>query len=244
MEFETRAFLLNSTERFAREAKGVNIVLRPHPSENHVFYEAFAERLRAAARNCRVALPIQAYFWDVLGSSSVLVQRSCVTGYEAWHRTLPTIEVRLNPKEWYASVDHDAGCDVVRDEGSFLERMNHYLAGGEVPANQRDVRPGLLRRHFGPLDGQATERTAAAVDALARASAPARYPRSASHTWGCLKYTTRTVGDFFLSDLKVYGLRRHDRFGHRDRFVHFKDIDAWRARFRLLRASAPAVTTA
>ena len=241
MEYDTREFLLRAVRRFVREAKGINIILRPHPGENHVFYSDFAKDLTAIAADCRVALAIREYFWDVLAVTDVLVQRSCVTGYEAWHRGLPTLEIRINPKEWYASEDHDAGCDVIRDEASLLDRVRHYLDGGSIPPAQVEARAPRLHRQFGPLDGLAIERTAEAVHSRLADGPPARHRFSLGHAWSRMKYGLRTAGDFALSDLKTYGIRGHDKFGHFDRFIHFADVEAWREKFRTLAATPEAV---
>ena len=65
---------------------------------------------------------MQESIWDVLNATDILLQRSCLTGIEAWIMGKPTIELHLNPDDWYYSTEIAGGSDEVFNYEQLKER--------------------------------------------------------------------------------------------------------------------------
>ena len=76
----------------------------------------------------------------------------------------PTIELHLNPDEWYHSPDMASGSDEVLNYGQLRERIDYYLGGGSIEPFKLKNREEIIKRWCNGLDGMASLRFVDEVD--------------------------------------------------------------------------------
>jgi surface carbohydrate biosynthesis protein len=143
----------------ARAFGDVGFVLKTHPIEDGDWYQSLC---RAAGLK-NVVIVTKEYIWDVLNASSFHLHRSCTTALEAWLMGKPTIDLMLNPEEWYYSEELSRGGDVVTSSKELIECVGTYLSGASVPAGQLANRDQVLRDWFDRRDGCSAGRHAAII---------------------------------------------------------------------------------
>jgi surface carbohydrate biosynthesis protein len=239
-DFESREIFVKTLMNAPRRFPDVNVVVRPHPNEEHAYWEGIIGQLRTQNPGVRAALVVRGCIWDVLNSADVLVQRSCTTGMEAWLLDLPTIEERINPDEWYVSEGHASGSDLATSESALWERIEHYLAGGAIPAELGSRRRSWLQRWCGDLDGRSTQRAARAIHDLVDSSPRASYPPG----WRRLRYSAsfwvQTAGDHALHDRMTGSSQAFDKRGRLDKWIHFEDVESWKRKLAPVGRTAPS----
>jgi surface carbohydrate biosynthesis protein len=234
-DFESREIFTKALMRVPDRFPDVNVVVRPHPNEEHSYWDEVMGKLGAPRPGARAALVVRGGIWDVLANADVLVQRSCTTGMEAWMLDLPTIEQRINPDEWYISEGHAAGSDLATSESGLWERVEHYLRGGAIPSALRDHRRAWLDRWCGDLDGRSSSRAARAIANLANSSPRASYPTGWRRLRHSASFWVQTAGDHAVHDRMTGASGTFDKRGRLDKWIHFADVQKWRLRL----AAAP-----
>lgn len=231
-DHESREMLVNALAGLAGQLRSANLILRPHPGEDHRYWENAVNRIRRSAQETPVALVTKAYIWELLTNSDVVVERSCTTGVEAWILDLPTIEARLNSDEWYVSEDHASGSLLARNAGELLEQIERSLAGIAMPADVESARRRFLDRWCEPLDGAASSRAAVAIDGLLRSSSPARYPASVRGLAKSISFRVQTALDHWVHDRLLGVSGGWDQLGRLDKWIHSRDVGEWRERLK------------
>ncbi len=142
------------------------IVLRPHPSEDH---EAWQRELADLA-NVKVIHEGSALPWIL--ASEVLIHNSCATGIEAFAMGVPVISYRPFRSETYDSFLPNAVSREARTEAELVAMVKALLSGDPSAADAAaDDRRELARRFFSGLEGPlASERI---VETLAQLQIPA-----------------------------------------------------------------------
>jgi len=230
-DYKSREILLNAFIDLVRTKKNVNFILKTHPSEDHQYYK---EKIKTALGSDikRVAIITTAYIWDVLNVTDILLKRSCTTGVEAWMLGLPTIEMKLNPEEWYFSEEHASGSDVVNTYSKLELLIDDYLNGKLVDQSLLDARKKFITKWCFNNDGNATKKMVGLIDVILKEKQPKRIKKLRFKNY--LFYKLLLVGDYFIHDIRVYGFlntirkRYIDKLGRDDKFFHEQDIKLWK----------------
>lgn len=232
-DYESREIIMAGIEELLKRFPEINLIIKLHPSENHAyFYELLRGPLLPFGE--RVRIIVQEYIWDVLHVTDVLLKRSCTTGVEAWMMGKPTVEVRLNPDEWYCSEEHAGGSDIIASVDELAQKVDYYLAGGVVPDCLVQKRQEFLEKWCYRIDGKSTERFVGIVDKMVKAKGSAS---EISYDWSTLKqmaiYGVLRMTDYKIHDLRVYGWdAKEDKLGRVDKYIHDADADYWYTKIR------------
>jgi surface carbohydrate biosynthesis protein len=238
VEDASRRIITDALTEIASRRPDVNFVIKVHPGEGERWYRQHPR----LARLDNIAIIGGEYIWDVLNSSDIHLHRSCTTGPEAWMMGKPTIDVQLNPEEAWFSEDEAEGTDVARSAKELGDQVEHYLAGGAIPAAQLEGRARLVKRWFHAVDGESAARHAKVISEFlaARATEP-RIPLNVK-TVGMrvaarLKRTLGWEPYDSLRDVVPMFRRRVSAaeasvLVNRDRYLSTREIESWTSRIR------------
>ena len=230
-DYKSRELLINAFIKLVQSKEHVNFILKTHPSEDHQYYK---DKLKVAlgADINRVAIITTAYIWDILNVTDVLLKRSCTTGVEAWMLGLPTIEMKLNPEEWYFSEEHASGSDVVSTYLGLELLIDNYLNGKPIDQSLLDARKQFITKWCFNNDGNATKKMVNLIDSILKENQPKKIKKLRFKDY--LFHKLLLVGDYFIHDIRVYGFLNTmnkcyiDRLGRDDKFFHYSDIKIWK----------------
>lgn len=227
-DYESREIFIESLIYLLTKLERINLVIKLHPSENHAYYyELLGGRLKPF--RSRIRIIVQEYIWDVLNVTDVLLERSCTTGVEAWILDKPTIEMRLNPEEWYCSAEHAAGSNIVTAPEELLEMVVYYLKGGSISPDILEKRQDFLKKWCYQVDGHSSERFVTEIDHLMKNKTQSTEIR---YDFGVLRntliYWLLRITDYKIHDWRVYGWKRtKDKLGRVDKYFHHCDEKLW-----------------
>jgi len=238
----SRELFLDAFVTLVRSFPEVNFVLKLHPTEDHQYYKDLIRKDLSSSAS-RVRIIAHEYIWDVLNATDIELNRSCTTAIESWLLGKPTIEMQLNPDEYYFSPEFASGSDMVRSSDELIEKVSYYLTGASIPQNLQKARDEFLRKWCHSPDGKSTRTVVDHIDHLlndkyfirnADDDLPACWKRR-------INYYLLTLGDYFGHDLRVYGLANTlgknyvDKLGRFDKYFHKNDIAEWKQRLSQLR---------
>lgn len=235
-DLRSREIFHDAFEKLVSDYPEMNFIIKPHPSEDHTPYYDILKKFNSSTSSNRVAVVLTEYIWDVLGATDILLERSCLTGMEAWSMGKPTIELSLNPDEWYHSEPMALGSDEVTDYGQLRQRIDHYLAGNKTDPEKVRHREETINRWCKDLDGRACLRVTDEIDRFL-ANKPNVTRR---FSWSDLKtymlYYSFIYPDYRLLDLKLYKNwgKKIDKLGRTDKYFRAKDLRYWENRIRPL----------
>jgi surface carbohydrate biosynthesis protein len=176
-DLQVRLRTLEILKRLCLRFPQVNFVVKPHPHEETGDYAAFVAGCRADGLD-NVNLVTEEYIWDVLNSAAIHVHRLCTTGIEAWLMGIPSVNFHTESYGGW-NLDQDgpakealAGDDLVTDEKSLAERIEHYLTGAPMDPEKIDAQQQYVRRWFYRIDGLSSMRCAQAISEYLDASRP------------------------------------------------------------------------
>ena len=233
----SRELFLDAFVTLVRNFPEVNFALKLHPTEDHQFYKDLISKELSSSAS-RVRIIAHEYIWDVLNATDIELNRSCTTAIESWLLGKPTIEMQLNPDEYYFSPDFASGSDMVRSSDELIEKVSYYLSGSSIPQDLQKARDQFLQKWCHSPDGTSTKTVVDHIHHLlnkrnrirkAGDELPADWKRRAY-------YYLLTVGDHFGHDLRVYGLRNTlnknyvDKLGRFDKYFHKRDVEEWEQR--------------
>jgi surface carbohydrate biosynthesis protein len=235
-DLKSRDIFHEAFYRLVNDYPEVNFIIKPHPSEDHTPYYNILKKFNTGTSQGRVAVVLTEYIWDVLNATDILLERSCLTGMEAWFMGKPTIELHLNPDEWYHSDLMAGGSDEVNSYEDLRQKIDYYLAGGKIDSDKIKHREKIINRWCMALDGRACLRVAEEVDKFLanRRNATKRF------TWSDIKtymlYYAFIYPDYRLLDLKLYKNwgKKIDKLGRTDKYFRARDIHYWEDRIRPL----------
>jgi len=224
-----------------RNFSEVNFVLKLHPSEDRRFYQDLIEKKLASSAH-RVRIITQEYIWDVLNATDIELKRSCTTAIESWLLGKPTIEMHLNPDEWYFSPEHASGSDIVRFPDELVEKVSYYLSGASVAQNLQQARDRSVQKWCQTVDGNLTRTMVEHINnLLSNSSHSGSNDVDLASNWKQrIYYHFLTFGDHIVHDARVYGLMNTltknyvDKLGRFDINFHKRDIIEWKQRLSLL----------
>ena len=232
-DYESREILVNAFVRLVAELEEVNFIIKLHPSEDHIYYfDLLRDRLKNFSD--RVCIVTRAYIWDVLSITDVELKRSCTTGVESWMLGKPTIEMKLNPTEWYFSPEHASGSYIATNYDDLREMTVSYLHGDPVAEDLVNKRFDFINRWCFAVDGARTQALVGEVDMLLKQAHRPRKIRFSLTRW--LTWLALTLTDYRLHDAKVYGVfqmfskSRIDKLGRIDKYFNASDVSRLRTR--------------
>ena len=236
-DYISRELFLEAFFKLVSEIPKANFALKLHPTEDHQYYaDVIRDKLPSATNNVRIIS--HEYIWDVLNATDIELNRSCTTAVESWLLDKPTIEMQLNPDEYYFSRDFSSGSDMVNSTESLISTVANYLSGASIPQNLVEARAKFLETWCNSPDGTSTNAVAAHVHRLLTQHNPTRrLPNSYARNWKrIISYYLLTSGDHIGHDFRVYGLRNTlsrkyvDKLGRFDKYFHNRDIHHWKQR--------------
>lgn len=235
-DLKSREIFHDAFYKLVNDYPEMNFIIKPHPSEDHTPYYDIIEKLNKGNAQGRVAVVLTEYIWDVLNATDILLERSCLTGMEAWFSGKPTIELHLNPDEWYHSEMMAQGSDEVNDYAELRQKIDHYLSGGKIDADKLSHREAIIKRWCMGLDGNASLRVVDELDNFLRDKPKAKRRFSWSDLKTYMLYYAFIYPDYRLLDLKLYKNwgKKIDKLGRTDKYFRAKDIRYWEERIRLL----------
>ena len=234
-DYMSRELFLDAFVTLVRNFPEVNFALKLHPSEDHQFYKDLIRKNLSSSAG-RVRIIAHEYIWDVLNATDIELNRSCTTAIESWLLGKPTIEMQLNPNEYYFSPHFAAGSDVVSSVSELMEKVSSYLAGSSIPENLQLSRDKFLQKWCNSPDGSATNAVVEHIHCLLaenhfRKKNDGKFNVDFTKLSNCFRFT---LFDYLGHDLRVYGplktLKKDyvDKLGRFDKFIHNRDIDEWK----------------
>lgn len=229
-DFISRNIFFDNIKKLLQENQKINLILKLHPSEDQSYYYKKINKLSENVKS-RVRIIHKEYIWDVLNSTDILLKRSCTTGAEAWLLNKPTIELRLNPNEWYYSKEHAAGSDEVYDYNQFKRKVDYYLNGGSVDEDKKNKRKEFIRKWCFFVDGNSTKRFISQLDKKIKSRKNNRIKekkKDFDFVKSFLITSLMELTNFKIHDFKVYGVsKKKDKLGRFDKFFNRKDEKEW-----------------
>lgn len=230
-DFESRETLTSAFVQLVKDFPKINFVLKLHPSEDHQFYHEVI-KTQLSNYSDRVKILSNEYIWDVLNVTDIELKRSCTTGVEAWLLEKPTIEMKLNPNEWYFSQEHASGSNVVGTYKELADLIDYYISGHKIDTDLLEARSRFIEKWCFNVDGQATKRMVEQLDNLLKKE---QSIKNVKRDWKKkVVFYGLQFGDHFIHDLRIYGLwntiTQHyvDRLGRDDKYFHKLDVNFWK----------------
>ncbi len=243
----SRAIFTDGFLKLVEHFPNVNFILKLHPSEDHQFYQCIIQDKIPSAAS-RVKIISSEYIWDVIVVSDVLMSRSCTTALESWFLGKPTIEMQLNPDDWYFSPEHASGSDMVSNVTELKKKLAFYLSGGEIAPHLVAARERFIQRWCFKVDGFSTLRMVERLHDLVSVCGSEKKLRNKlpfnlkSSFYG----VALTAADYLIHDVRVYGMKNVaqrnyvDKLGRFDKYFHARDVGFWRGRLKNIAESAMA----
>jgi len=242
LDWEVRNECSSIIKDLLRSRPDLQLAVKPHPAEDHKFYEDFVAECRKEF-GPRVAFIGFEYIWDLLNAVDVHIHRLCTTGVEAWFLDVPSIDFHIRDyMPWSVDLPGAAseavpGNDLVTDGPGLIGRVNFFLAGGKHTPAQYKAREEYIEKWLYRVDGKRAHATAAAIARLL--GAKRRIKRPALVMKNLKLYTktaaTRLLGGTPREKLKsLFSGRKStvDRIGHVDKTITPHDVRTWSAKMR------------
>ena len=226
-DFKSRDISANAFIKLIKEFKNVNFILKLHPSEEHTYYFKLLDNELKEYKD-RVVVIIQEYIWDILAVTDIELKRSCTTGIESWILGHPTIEIKLNPNEWYYSPEHVVGSDIVTSYDELKATILKYLNSKEISKEKQLKRKEFLNEWCYKVDGMSTKRVVHELVKLSLNKLNITLNLKQLIIYFALKYS-----DNKMHDVRVFGLRslfvknNIDKLGRIDKYYNKSDIRKW-----------------
>jgi surface carbohydrate biosynthesis protein len=187
-----------------------NIIVRPHPTENHQVYREVADKCqRVQVTNTGNVVP-----W--LMATRALLHNGCTTGVEAYIMRVPAISFRATVNDYYDDGFYQLPNRLSHQCFNF-EELRDTLArilSGEQGAADGDERKTLIDHHVAAQDGPlACERIVGVLTKIAGNIAQLPEPASGDRLAGWLKATRRRIRQrykaYLPGSLKSMAFQRH-----------------------------------
>ena len=234
-DYVSREIFLDAFVTLVQHFPEVNFAIKLHPTEDHQFYKDLIRNDLSSSAS-RVRIIAHEYIWDVLNATDIELNRSCTTAIESWLLGKPTIEMQLNPDEYYFNPEFASGSDMVRSCDELIKKVSYYLAGGSIPQTLQDARDQFLQKWCHSPNGKATKTVVDHIHHFLNdincsqnscGDLPVDWKRR-------IYYYLLTSGDHFGHDLRVYGLKNTlnknyvDKLGRFDKYFHKSDTAKWK----------------
>ncbi|MEJ2165378.1 MAG: hypothetical protein P8X90_07610 [Desulfobacterales bacterium] len=145
-----------------------NIIVRPHPTENHEVYQRIAHRCR------RIKVTNEGNVVPWLMACSAVIHNGCTTGVEAYVMGVPAISYRPVVNESYDYGFYQLPNLISHQCFDFDQLRNtlRQILGGELGSADGDERVALIKRYLTAQDGPlACERMVDVLEEIAKGPA-------------------------------------------------------------------------
>ncbi len=241
LDWETRKESARVMKEALRALPNVQLMVKPHPSENHKFYEDFAAECGKEFGN-RVAFIGFEYIWDLLNAADIHIHRLCTTGVEAWFLDVPSIELHVKDyAPWSiklpgAAAEAVKGNDIVTSADGLIERINYYLKGGNPSERQYKSRQEYIEKWLDKMDGKRTREYAGHLNSLVGSKRKIKKLKLNRLNLKIYAKTaiTKMLGNNPREKLKFWKLKKSkiDHIGHVDKVIVENDIAVYSAKMR------------
>lgn len=233
-DLKSREIFHQAFLKLTEDYPDANFIIKPHPSEDHTPYYDILRDVKDRGIQGRTAVILQEYIWDVLNATDILLERSCLTGLEAWIMGKPTVELHLNPDEWYHSPVMASGSDEVFNYEQLRERIDYYLNGGSIEPSKLEAREKVISQWCDRLDGRASLRFVDEVDKFLQGQKKAVRRFSFADIKNYLLYYIFIFPDYLVLDMRLYKNwnKKIDKLGRTDKYFVEQDIKYWEDRLK------------
>lgn len=223
----SRDLTIDSVKRLLRDFHDIQIIYKPHPSENHLFYSKIIKEIKEEFPG-RFAFVAQDYIWNLLNVSDILLQRTCMTGVEAWIMGKPSLQLHLHPDEFYFSMEHAKGSNIIYGYNEMKDYVSHYINGGTIDSSIKNYRDDFLKKWCHILDGNRTMEAANII-----AEFVLQTPPKTNYSFSAKDFFRIYPREYFKQILR-YGrnfMWKHmigaDKIGRIDKQFTRKDLKFW-----------------
>ena len=165
-EFDYREKVFESLRILCSDVRGINIIIKHHPSERVSVYHKLITELKEL--NPNVYLVEGEYIWDVLSISDVIIQRCSTVAIEAWLMDKHTVELELMPSiEHFLQPRYKNGSVIVNNHQDLVKMVGELVENNQgISAELNEHRSFILSGIIENSHGGATEKIAAHIDSL------------------------------------------------------------------------------
>ena len=170
VHWRSRQRLLDYLQALVAENK-FDIILRPHPSEDHDFYKRWLEILSVADRAQIELDNVSSISSLILGCDLEISCEMCTTAIESWIAAKPTVELIFERHPlWYREIQ--AKANVECDNPASLPALVSEQLLRPVPQHLRELRREHLRQWCNTPDGQSSLKMAQIIAEALHAKKP------------------------------------------------------------------------
>ena len=165
-EFDYREKIFESLKVLCRDVRGINIIIKYHPSEKVSVYHDLMTELKEL--NPNVYMVEGEYIWDVLNISDVIIQRCSTVAMEAWLMDKHTVELELMPSiEHFLQPRYKDGSVIVNNHQDLVDMVGKLVENDQgISAELNEQRSRILSGIIENRHGGATKKIAAHIDSL------------------------------------------------------------------------------
>lgn len=143
------------------------LVLRPHPNEDHEIYETWLAGLSEAHRAGVVYAPKDNISSLILDCDLHVACETCTTSIEAWIARKPTLALIFDKNRFHYNEVHNAPNIPCENPAAFADMVAENLSG-LVPADKQALRDAHLETWCASPDGGSVSRIVAAIGKAVR----------------------------------------------------------------------------
>ena len=232
-DFEAREQMLITLRDLLRARPEVQVLLKPHPMEDHERYESFLREFRSEFQG-RLTFIASEYIWDVLNCADAHIHRLCTTGVEAWLLDVPSIE--YHSADYYgwsmqlggAAAEAARGNDVVSDTTGLIDRIDYYLNGGAPSKEQSEVRDAYIKKWLYQVDGK---RCMTHANVLAKIASEPKRTKGPELDFSLMRSMAKEQARTYVNRFRKPS-KGADKLGQVDCRILPEDAEAWRQRVR------------
>lgn len=232
-EYLTRDLFTKAIINLIKNFPNINIIFKPHPSENHIYYFEKIDELLTENEKQRIRIITDKYVFDIIKNCDFSISRSCLTAVECWMLLKPTINLNLNPNDWYVSKEHEKGSEIARTEKKLKILVSAFLNGKKISISKKKYQNYFIKKWTYKFDGKRSIQIAKNINEVIKKSNLSVFrPNLILSFFGFII----RVSNYRIHDLKLYGLINYfrknnlDKLGRTNKYYNFNDVKYWEQR--------------
>jgi len=219
---------------YLKKNKNVQLIVKPHPAEDHDFYIDFAEECNKELGRKRVSFIGFEYIWGVLNATDVHIHRLCTTGVEAWFLNKPSVEFHIKDYlPWSIALDGAAsdaakGNEISNNKDSLFHYVDFYLNGGKESQDKIEYRKKYIEKWLYKVDGKRCDDYAFELNKLLAREKIKKLPFKKNIRIYAKGLVNAVLGPTPKKKLKFWEKNYKDSIGHIDKIIKKEDTLLWR----------------